>query len=329
MRRLPPLNALRAFEAAARHVSFTRAAAELNVTHGAVSQQVSTLEGWLGRPLFQRTKSKLALTDEGQFLLSEAGPALDRIALAIVSLTQQQKLPILEVNAPPTFTMRWLIPRLSGFQRRRSTVEVRLTTSIEPVDFEKGHYDLAIRGAERPIPGLSCLPFLKEDILPVCSPEILEKTPLNTAADLAKHTLIRYGTEPYSWDQWFDSAHQENVRPVNFLNLGHMFVALQATLEGLGVALVPFFLVADEVAAERLCAPLGVLGSLARKYYAFYRETKIPSAQIELFAGWLKKEGWETTTLCEELLSRNVAANSERDRLKKRSSARGLQSNVR
>src|SRR3979490_3055004 len=125
MRKLPPLNAVRAFEAAARHVSFTKAAEELNVTHGAVSRQVALLEQWLGTPLFRRSFSHLALTESGRSYLTEVTAALDRLALATMHVKEHAAPTALRINAPPTFTMRWLIPRMSVFQRRRIDVEIR------------------------------------------------------------------------------------------------------------------------------------------------------------------------------------------------------------
>lgn len=197
-RKLPPLNAIRAFEAAGRHVSFTRAAAELHVTHGAVSRQVAQLEAWLGTALFLRKPSQLSLTEAGQSYLAEATAALDRLALASLHLLDQVPPSVLRVNAPPTFAMRWLIPRLSGFQRRRPGVEVRMTTSLAPVRFEADGYDVAIRGAQAPLAGCVSVPFMTELIVPVCHADLAEKGRLREPRNLAAHTLISYGTEPYS-----------------------------------------------------------------------------------------------------------------------------------
>jgi LysR family glycine cleavage system transcriptional activator len=145
-RRIPPLNAVRACEAAGRHASLTKAAAELGVTHGAASRQVAQLEAWLGTPLFLRRPAQLVLTETGRGYLAEVTAALDRIALASLHVIDQAAPSALHVNAPPTFAMRWLSPRMSGFQRRHPGVEVRMTTSLAPVAFAGG-YGIAIRGA--------------------------------------------------------------------------------------------------------------------------------------------------------------------------------------
>jgi LysR family glycine cleavage system transcriptional activator len=136
MRKLPPLNAVRAFEAAARHVSFTKAADELRVTHGAISRQVAMLEGWFGVKLFRRAPSQLTLTPAGHIYYREVTAVLDRLALASMNLKQQGATPVLRISAPPTFTMRWLIRRISSFQRLRPDVEPRLTTSIAPLNIQ-------------------------------------------------------------------------------------------------------------------------------------------------------------------------------------------------
>ena len=264
-RKLPPLNAIRAFEAAGRHVSFTRAAAELHVTHGAVSRQVAQLEAWLGTALFLRKPSQLSLTEAGQSYLAEATAALDRLALASLHLLDQVPPSVLRVNAPPTFAMRWLIPRLSGFQRRRPGVEVRMTTSLAPVRFEADGYDVAIRGAQAPLAGCVSVPFMTELIVPVCHTDLAEKGRLREPRDLAAQTLISYGTEPYSWPDWLAAAGAGELRPAGALRFEQMYFALQAAAEGLGVVLVPVFLAIDDIIAGRLCAPFGARAARRRR----------------------------------------------------------------
>lgn len=294
MRKLPPLNAVRAFEAAARHVSFTKAAAELNVTHGAVSRQVARLEEWLGAALFLRSSSQLTLTDTGRGYLTEVSAALDRLAVASMHMMQQAAPTALRVNAPPTFTMRWLIPRLSAFQRRRAEVEVRLTTGLTAVNFVDNAYDIAIRGAQAPLEGHGSLPFMTEIIAPVCHPDLLEKHPLAKPRDLARHTLIAYATEPYAWGQWLAAAGTPNLRAAGTLKFEQMYFSLQAASEGLGVVLVPLFLVIDELVSGRLCAPLGLTAAKRRTYYANYQAGSKAYPVISSFCEWLQQEGRDT-----------------------------------
>lgn len=301
MRKLPPLNAVRAFEAAARHVSFTKAAKELFVTHGAVSKQVATLETWLGTSLFNRSQSQLSLTDAGRTFLAAVTPALDRIAVTSMQLLEQTEPTVLRINAPPTFTMRWLIPRISAFQRRRGGVEVKLTTSTATVNFEDRIYDVAIRGANQALPGMLSVPFMTETIVPICHPDLLEQGRLAEPHLLKDHTLISYDTEPMSWSEWLPMAGQADLRISHNLQFEQMYFALQAAAEGLGVVLVPLFLVADDIIAGRLCAPFGLLGARQRRYYANAPLTTQESPVIEGFCEWLLKEGQDTELSIDQL----------------------------
>jgi LysR family glycine cleavage system transcriptional activator len=302
MRKLPPLNAVRAFEAAARHVSFTKAAKELFVTHGAVSKQVALLEAWVSAPLFNRSQSQLSLTEAGRTFLAAVTPALDRIAVTAMQLVEQAEPTALRINAPPTFTMRWLIPRISAFQKRRGGVEVKLTTSTAPVNFEERGYDVAIRGAHEALPGMVSVPFMTETIVPICHPDLLEGGRLKAPTDLAAHTLISYDTEPLNWTEWLALAQvPETQQPSKSLQFEQMYFALQAAAEGLGLVLVPLFLVADDVIAGRLCAPFGLRVARQRRYFA---NSPIGAAQnpiIESFSDWLLKEGQDTERSIEQL----------------------------
>jgi LysR family glycine cleavage system transcriptional activator len=294
MRKLPPLNAIKAFEAAARHVSFTKAADELHVTHGAVSRQVALLEQWFGSALFKRSASQLTLTETGRSLLVESTTALDRLALISGSLLERSAPTALWVNAPPTFTMRWLIPRLSTFQRRHPDAEIRLSTSIAPVSSLETKYDVAIRGLREADTDCAPLLLMTELIVPVCHVDLLERRPLRSAADLEHHTLIAYATEPYSWSHWLTESGLDSLRPAGTLRFEQMFFALQAATEGLGVALVPLFLVIDDLISGRLCAPLGLLGASRRAYYASIPAHAPPSALRSAFSDWLVQEGKST-----------------------------------
>ena len=301
MRKLPPLNAVRAFEAAARHISFTKAAKELFVTHGAVSKQVASLETWLGTALFNRAQSQLSLTDAGKTFLAAVTPALDRIAITSMQLLEHTEPTALRISAPPTFTMRWLIPRISAFQRKRGGVEVKLTTSTAPVNFEDRIYDVAIRGSNQPIPGMLSVPFMTETIVPVCHPDLMENGQLDYPKLLANHTLISYDTEPMAWSEWLSMASQPDLRVFHSLQFEQMYFALQAAAEGLGVVLVPLFLVADDIIAGRLCAPFGLLGARQRRYYANAPLSAQESPVIDGFCEWLLKEGQDTEESIDQL----------------------------
>jgi len=304
LRKLPPLNAVRAFEAAARHVSFSKAAKELFVTHGAISKQVAMLETWLGVSLFKRNQSHLMLTEEGKTFMASVTPALDRISVSAMQLMDQTQPLVIRVNAPPTFTMRWLIPRISAFQRRREGLEVKLTTSTEPIDFEARQYDLAIRGALQPFANMQSVPFMTETIVPICHPDLLDGGALSTPKGLESQTLISYDTEPVSWQQWREGIEHNKWSDLSHqstLQFEQMYFALQAAIEGLGVVLVPLFLVADDIIAGRLCAPFGLFGSRQRMYYANFSSTLMAMPSMESFCEWLLKEGKDTEQSIEQL----------------------------
>ena len=301
MRKLPPLNSIRAFEAAARNVSFTKAAKELYVTHGAVSKQVAVLEAWLSTQLFNRTQSQVTLTEAGRTLLAAVTPALDRIAVTAMQLLEKNEVATLKVSAPPTFTMRWLIPRISTFQRRSQGVEVKLTTSTAAINFEEEGYDIAIRGGHRPFPGCMSVPFMTETILPICHPDLLEGGNLQAPADLAKLTLISYETEPVSWSDWLTLAQVPNLRPADNLQFEQMYFALQAAVEGLGVVLVPLFLVADDILLEKLCAPFGMRYVRQRQYFVNHATTANNNFFLDDFRDWLIEAGRDTEKSIEQL----------------------------
>lgn len=305
MRKLPPLNAVRAFEAAARHVSFTKAAKELCVTHGAVSKQVATLETWLATPLFNRSQSQVTLTDAGRTFFAAVTPALDRIAVTSMQLLEQTEPTGLRINAPPTFTMRWLIPRISAYQRKQPGIEVKLTTSTAPVNFEERAYDVAIRAGHHPLPGLTSVPFMAEIIVPICHLDLLENGQLQTPSDLAGHTLISYSTEPLSWAEWLPQAGLKAPIQTQHLEFEQMFFALQAAAEGLGVVLVPLFLVADDIIAGRLCAPFGLTAARKRQYFANTPISSNANPATENFYEWLLREGRDTEQSI-ELLSNTM-----------------------
>ena len=254
--RLPPLNAIKAFEAAGRLGSFTHAAEELNVTHGAVSRQVRVLEEWLGTRLFLRTSRNAVPTQVGTELLAEAGPALDR--LAAVSQRLREPMPtarLLRVSALPTFAMRWLIPRLPEFQRDHLGLELRIVTASTPAEQFRMDVDAVISGPSRQS-GWVGKPFLREARLPVLSPELMQKVPLQTAADLERHTLLHAATLREAWPRWLAAAGISELKPAREQVFEHFYFAIQAALEGLGVVMGPVALISEELRAGRLLAPI-------------------------------------------------------------------------
>jgi LysR family glycine cleavage system transcriptional activator len=196
--------------------------------------------------------------------------------------------------------MRWLIPRMSAFQRRHTEVEIRLTTSVAPVNFLDNSYDLAIRAAVAAPGGCRSTPFMDERIVAVCHADLLETKPLTRPEDLQSHTLISYATEPYSWSDWLQAAQCPGLRAAGSLRFEQMFFALQAAVEGLGIVLVPLFLVIDDVVAGRLCVPFGPLATRRRTYFASFSSGATPFPVADNFCEWLIREGRDTQGIIAE-----------------------------
>jgi LysR family transcriptional regulator, glycine cleavage system transcriptional activator len=296
-RTLPPLNAIRAFEAAARLGSFKEAAIELGVTHGAISQQVRLLEDRLGAPaLFRRSTRRVTLTPAGTTLLEEIGPALDRISSAVQrhrATRGEVPAAVLRVNALATFSMRWLLPRLSRFRDERPDIEVRLTTSNDPIDALADTFDVVIRGGPDSFHGFTSRLFLSERRLPVCSPALVAKQPLENISDLAQHTLLNVTSMPRLWHDWLIQAGQPRVTPAATLTFDHFFLTIQAAIDGLGVAMGPTALIGDDVAAGHLITPFPDVSLPARSYFA-YLPTGNESDSKAAFCDWLEKEGLQS-----------------------------------
>jgi LysR family transcriptional regulator, glycine cleavage system transcriptional activator len=303
--RLPPLNAVKAFEAAARLGSFTRAAQELNVTHGAVSRQVLLLEDWLRTPLFRRTGRSAVPTRAGADLLADVGPALDR--LASVAARIQNRAPAdgsLHVSALPTFAMRWLIPRLPEFQRDHPGLDLQIVTASTPEEQFRMDADAVITGPSRQ-PGWIARRFLGEARLPVLSPDLMKTCPLRTAVDLKDHTLLHSATLRAAWPRWLAAANVPDLTPARDQVFEHFYFAIQAALEGLGVLMGPLALIVDELRAGRLLAPIREPATRTRGYFLFVRETSSDAHAIATLREWLISAGAVTESAFPGYLSAN------------------------
>jgi LysR family glycine cleavage system transcriptional activator len=249
------------------------------------------LEYWLGLKLFRRLNRRLELTESGQHYLAETGPLLDRLSQVSLRLRDERGLRILRVNALATFAIRWLIPRLSSFQRRHPYLEVRLSTSNERLDRLLEPYDIAIRGGPDSYRDHVSGSFLEESRLPVCSPELLRREPLPLPAALASHTLIHSGTLPGAWKDWLDMAGLPALKPAKTLTFEHFYLSVEAALGGLGVALGPSSLVAGELAEGRLVAPFPGLVLPARPYYWYCTIERASDDAVIVFRDWLMAAG--------------------------------------
>lgn len=289
---LPPLNALRAFEAAGRLGSFKEAAAELHVTPGAVSQQVRLLEEWLGAALFERHNRQVLLTPAAKVYLEEIGPLFERISQASARYGVPRAVSrTLCVSALATFTLRWLVPRLARFRAEHPDIEVKLDTSNEPLESLKAEYDVIIRGGPDTFYGYSMRPFLSDERLPVCSPSLLQRVPLRSPQDLQHHTLLHTSSLPRLWPDWLASAHIPALKPAATLTFDHFFLTLQAAVDGIGIAMGPSALVCDDLAAGRLVAPFAGPRLPSRSYCAYVPNEKADDELVALFLAWLEREG--------------------------------------
>lgn len=308
-RRLPSLSALRAFEAAGRHGSFSRAAGELNVTQSAVSRHIRALEDDLGQPLFHRIGRAVALTPEGERYLAVMRESFDRMEQATQRLRGRHDAHVLTVDVLPTLATRWLIPRLPHFAEAHHAIEVRMITSIRPVDFAREDIDVAIRvglppdrHADPDAPRIDLVmtegwhdlraDFLFRDILvPVCSRAIIERgPPLAHPADLAGHTLLHTATRRHAWPDWLRAAGCPDLTPRGEIAYGHFFMTLQAASEGRGIAIIPEILVAGDLAAGNLVMPLARRVESAGSYHLLYRTRQADLPKVQLFRNWLLAE---------------------------------------
>lgn len=289
MRQLPPLNALKAFDAAARHLSFTKAAEELCVTHGAVSRQVAALEAHFRMVLFSRGPRALTLTPEGAQLAQAVARAFDILFSASDALRPANRSSsLLRVSVPPTLAMWWLMPRLGALDNGQSGFRIEISTSTDPVDFEEGQYDAAIRRISAVPRGLHAERFLDGRSVPVCSPQYRRRNALNGPQDLARATLLVTRTENRAWEAWFRAQRVRRDPESATKVFDQLYFALVAAVDSLGVALAPVALAEEEVRKGNLCI-VPHLSLQARRAYALLCPRSSPRLDlIQAFGGWLR-----------------------------------------
>ncbi len=286
---LPSLNGLRAFEAAARHLSFTNAATELNVTQTAISHQIRRLEEQLGIRLFLRQNRSLALTREAQAYLPAVRAAFDDLRRATARLMRPEREGVLTVSTMASLAAKWLVTRVAAFQEAHPDIEVRITTSSHLVDFQREEVDMAVRYGRGSWPGVRAQWLMAEDIFPVCSPALLNgPKPLRRPEDLAHHTLLHTTLLREDWQLWLTAAGL----PVSLalrrgLSFDQSFMALQAAVDGVGVALGRGRLVDADIAAGRLIVPFDVVLPADAGYYIVSPEETADTPKIALFRDWL------------------------------------------
>ena len=289
-RRLPPLNALRAFEAAARHLSFTQAAEELNVTQAAVSHQIRGLEDRLGFPLFRRLSRALVLTEAGQLLFPEVREAMDILTTAVNRVQRQDTEGVLTVTTMDSFAQSWLVPRLGRFRQSHPDIDVRLVMSDRMVDLAREGVDVAVRYGRGNWPGLTVSLLRTEELFPVCAPELIAKgPPLKEPCDLAHYTLL-HDEMPVDWRDWLAAAGCDTVNPERGPGYSHSNLVLLAARAGEGVALGRSVMVADDLAEGRLVRPFDFALPAPQAYYLACVEGEADRPKIRAFREWLVGE---------------------------------------
>ncbi|MGO4706962.1 transcriptional regulator GcvA [Microvirga sp. 2MCAF38] len=296
-RRLPPLNALRAFEAAARHLSFERAGDEIAVTASAVGQQVKALEAWLGRPLFVRLPSKgVALTSVGERYAATVSEALDRLHEATARALKPENTKVLTVGTMPSFALSWLIPRLGSLKERHPDLEVRISVSTTQTDFAREDIDVVIRFGRGGYPGMRTDLLMEENYFSVCSAALLDdpQRPLRVPEDLRHHTLLHEipeGVPDYvTWSRWLKEVGVDGVDTTRGPRFSHTFMALQAAASGQGVALATNVLIGDYLDAGRLVRPFPQQVKGAYQYYVVCPEAYAERPAVAAFRTWLLDE---------------------------------------
>jgi len=292
---LPPLDALRAFEAAARHLSFTRAAEELFVTQSAVSKQVIALESALATRLFERKTRALVLTAAGERLLRATTIAFAELRVATAELRGGDE-PTVTLATTQAFASFWLIPRLAGFRRTHPGIDIRISADTRLVDLERGRFDAAVRYLQDRNAPATALRLFGDTVLPVASPALLKSAgPLAKPADLASHVLLVYEDaeqrRPWlSWPAWLEMAGVAGLRPAGSVGFNQYEAAIRAAVDGQGVALATLALVADLLAAGRLVAPLPQRFANPRSYYLLLAEHSAATPAVAAFRGWIEMQ---------------------------------------
>jgi LysR family glycine cleavage system transcriptional activator len=299
MLRLPPLNALRAFEAAARHSSIKNAAEELCVTAGAVSRHVLKLEGYLGAKLFHRRHGSIELTPAGVLYLREIREAFMLISRATTT-TRAAGLDerLLRLRVPPTCAARWLVPRLAHFHAEHPDISIQITTSHDAVDFARDDTDAAVEYGRDVAGDLVGDRLFGEVLLPVCSPALAAQPPrVREPRDFTGHVLLHSIRRPNDWPDWFAAAGAGGLNLDRTLAFENSTLTYQGAVDGLGIAVAQVAFVADELQRGRLVAPLDIRLHGEASYYLVYPKAKAKLSKVRLFGDWIASEASLTRAL--------------------------------
>ncbi|MBD3333843.1 transcriptional regulator GcvA [candidate division GN15 bacterium] len=286
---LPSLTALEYFDAAARHVSFTQAARELNITQSAVSRQIQRLEEFVGRPLFHRHKQRLVLTEAGKSYASSVRELINRAEAATLQvMAYGSGGGTLTVALLPTFGSRWLVPRLADFTARYPDIHLNLVTQVRPFDFEGSDVDVAIHFGRDIWPGATCHRLMGETVMPVAAPQLLAaRSGLSRPEDVGRYTLLQHVTRPNAWPEWLKEAGVHRVDGRLGPRFEQIQMVIQAATAGLGLALLPRFLIREELSGDRLKVAIDLPVTSERAYYLVHPESKADLSGVIAFKTWL------------------------------------------
>ncbi|MEZ0236604.1 MAG: LysR substrate-binding domain-containing protein [Methylophilaceae bacterium] len=289
-RTIPNTTSLTVFEVAARHQSYTKAADELSLTQSAVFRQIASLEEFLSVKLFQRYRRGVVLTDAGRLYAQQVRSRLDEIERdALMVMARGDQGGTLELAVVPTFATKWLIPRLPSFHAEHPDVDVHLSVSTRPFLFDDTPFDAAIHAGEHAWPGTQAVPLMPEGLLPVCSPTLLGKRRGFTSKDWQRCTLLQMSTRPYAWREWFAEQGLQIEGDMAGPRVELFSMAAEAAIHGLGVALVPTFVVQHEIVAERLVTLASQPFPSGRCYLLVYPEQKASNPTLQRFMTWLQR----------------------------------------
>ena len=294
-RSLPPLTALRAFEAAARLSSFTRAARELHVTPAAVSHQIRGLEKFLGVTLFRRTTRRLELTEQGRVAAELFREGFDKLARGVSQLRADETGASLTLSVTTAFASRWLVPRLGRFARRCPGIDLQVRAGTQPVDFDQDDIDMAVRIGRGGVAGATAIPLFGESVVPLASPAFIRHQGLRRPADLARVPLLhddsmRRVGRPTRWSEWLAAAKVRNVDTGHGMHIDDGHLVLQAAAGGAGVALGRLVYALDDLDARRLRMPFGPVLDLDVQYYLFIPEARANEPAITAARAWFVQE---------------------------------------
>lgn len=293
---LPPLNQLEAFEASARHLSFTKAAAELSLTQSAVSRQIAALEEHYALPLFRRLHRALRLTDDGQRLYLAVSGILAQLHIVSSELKRERGVKTVVVTTTPGFAGLWLIPRLASFIKQRPDVDVRISATYDLVSLKRDGVDLAIRYTDAEHAGVPAQRLFGEVVFPVCSPKLVHDAqhPLKRPQDLRWHTLLQKDSDAVDslqhWSMWLRATKFEGLKPVRTLRFSMYDQLIQAAVNGQGVALGRSPLIDDLLRQHKLVIPFEAACASPRSYYLLQSGAAAHKPEVQEFVAWLRGE---------------------------------------